>query len=287
MSVDAHQASAEGVQSSNFQIEKWGEFVMKYGQTGAVIGALALCFGCGPKDASTTAVNSEKAPSGQTQPLTSKETGAPVAPDLPANLQHDGYRYDGLSRTDPSNFLVTITNAAGAQEPLTGAQSVSFEGMDGGNAKFVIRRTGALESMGSEHVQVDPKGVTIVSTSPGQLDGTPIEMPANVSVGSTWKTDYKVTLPKSAQLPNGGTSEDHSTFKVVSNEKVTTKAGTFDALLVESNGNDILNGQPVTLHTKTWYVKDRGPVKIVLETKQPNNQTGTMTIEAAPDPASK
>ena len=261
---------------------------MKVCKTAVAIGSALLCLACAQKAPVASSTETTGTPANPAQPLTSKETGAPVAPQIPQELQHDGYRYDGLSKTEPTNYLVTISNSAGgAQEPVTGAQSVSFEGMEAGKAKFVIRRTGALESMGSEHVAVDPSGVIIVSTSPGTLDGNPIEMPAKLAPGSTWKTDYKVTLPKSAQLPAGGTSEDHSTFKVVGTEKVTTKAGTFDALLVESNGNDVLNGQPVSLHTKTWYVKDRGPVKIVLETKQPNNQSGTMTIEAAPDAAEK
>ena len=54
-----------------------------------------------------------------------------------------------------------------------------------------------------------------------------------------------------------------------------------------SEDDAVQDGQPVDLHTKSWYVKDRGAVKIVLDTKQPNNQTGQMTIEAAPDSTSK
>ncbi len=265
---------------------------MKNRQIVAMIGALALCFGCtqDKPDASVAKGGSSNMTTGASlsKPSTNKvDTDAPVTPVLPAAIQSDGYHYYGLTRTEPMNYVVTVSNASGDQPPQNAAQSVKFEGMDGDKAKFVIHRTGALEPLGSMHVLVDAKGITIASTNPGTLKGTPLDLPADVKPGTTWKSDYTIDFDKSTTMPAGGSSTAHSTTKIVGVQKVTTKAGTFDALLVESNEDDMLNGKPATIHSQTWYVKDRGPVKMVVQTKQPSSQSGTMTIEEAPDTASK
>lgn len=268
---------------------------MKQRQIVAMIGALALCFGCTQNKPDASAAGATKpdstnlaAGTSLSKPDTNKvDTDAPVTPVVPAAIQSDGYHYYGLTRTEPMNYVVTVSNATGDQPSQAAAQSVKFEGMDGDKAKFVIRRTGALEPLGSMHVLVDTKGITIASTSPGTLKGSPLDLPADVKPGTTWKSDYTIDFDKSTAMPEGGSSTAHSTTKIVGVEKVTTKAGTFDALLVESNEDDMLNGKPATIHSQTWYVKDRGPVKMVVATQQAGSQSGTMTIEEAPDTASK
>jgi len=205
----------------------------------------------------------------------------PAAPAVPANLQNDAYHYYGLSRTTPATYVVTIDKGS----PDTGSETVKFKGMDGGRAKFDIERTGALEQLGSEQVALDDKGVTVMSTTPGTLEGNPLDMPAKLTPGATWKTDYKVTIAATPAAGQTGAkptvTEDHSTFKVVGPQKVTTKAGTFDAILIESDGNDSLNDQNFNLKTQSWYVKDRGPVKILVTTLMGTKAT-TLTIEAVP-----
>lgn len=258
---------------------------MKHIQIIALATVLAVSFGCDPAPKETPTTQQPGTTAASTQ-VTSKDVGAPVTPVLPANLQHDGYRYYGLSRTEPMYYDVTVDNGGGSNPPQVAGQSIAFEGMDAGKAKFVINRTGALSRLGSMHVVVDPKGVTIVSTSPGKMDGTQLDMPANPTPGTTWKSDYKIDFYKSDAMPEGGTSTAHLTDKIVGVQKVTTKAGTFDALLVESNENDLLNGKPATIHSQSWYVKDRGLVKMVVDTKQANG-SATMTIEEVPDSESK
>ncbi|MEA2554282.1 MAG: hypothetical protein QOJ65_2458 [Fimbriimonadaceae bacterium] len=195
-------------------------------------------------------------------------------PLIDPKLQNDAYHYYGLSRTEPMSLVVAVQG----QAPLTGEQTFAYAGVEGGKAKFKVNRTGQLQKMGDEEIWLDDKGITVASTSPGTLEGHPLELPASLTPGTTWKTDYKVTLPT-------GGSEDHSTYKVVGPAKVTTKAGTFDALLIESTGDDILNGTKVKMNTKSWYVKDRGAVKVVVSYKQATGGTQTMTIEEAPAPA--
>ena len=229
--------------------------------------------GCQHSNPATAEANGES---------TTKDQAA-AAPAIPSNLQNDAYHYLGLNRTEPMTYVVS-TLAPGAKDPAvdSGGEVVKFHGMENGKAKFSIDRTGALESLlGSDTILLDDKGATIASSDSGTVDGNPIDLPATIKAGDSWKTDYSVKLNKSNQLPNGGTSEDHSTFKVVGQQQVKTKLGTFDAMLVESEGNDTLNDQHLTLKTQSWYVKDRGPVKILVTTIA-GGQTTTLTIEAAP-----
>jgi len=200
---------------------------------------------------------------------------------IPANLQNDAFHYYGLSRTQPLTYVVTRIDASGATSTTgTGAESVKFTGMQNGKALFDIERTGALEPLGSEHVSLDTNGVTVESTDPGQLDSHPLDMPADLKPGANWKTDYKVTIPKTDTAAETN-SADHSVFKVVGTQKVMTKLGNYDAVLVTSEGTDTLNGQSFTLKTQSWYVKDLGAVKITVQTIS-NNKTTTLQIEAVP-----
>ena len=251
---------------------------MKGSLTVAIGIATLATFACKkPVDTVANAPATSATQSGGTQAST-------AAPAIPANLQNDAYHYYGLSRTAPATYVVTIDNGS----PQTGSESVKFKGMDGGHANFDIERTGALEQLGSEQVALDDKGVTVMSTTPGKLEGNPLDMPASLAPGTTWKTDYKVTIAPAAPTtgtdsvkPTPTVTEDHSTFKVVGPQKVTTKAGTFDAILVESDGKDSLNSQNFNLKTQSWYVKDRGPVKIVVTTLM-GTKTTALTIEAVP-----
>jgi hypothetical protein len=81
-------------------------------------------------------------------------------------------------------------------------------------------------------------------------DGTGIKMP--LAVGDTWKfhSDYRRT-------GYGTTFKTVGTSKVVGTESITTEAGTFDALKIETsinaqNANDSTKRFEITL--TTWYV---------------------------------
>jgi hypothetical protein len=81
-------------------------------------------------------------------------------------------------------------------------------------------------------------------------DGTGVKMP--LAVGNTWKfQDDQIRTPAGATFKNVGTS------KVVGTESVTTEAGTFEALKIETS----INGHNAADATKrfetrltTWYV---------------------------------
>jgi hypothetical protein len=241
------------------------------------VGCLVIV-GC--QGAETTA---DKATTGSdTGGNASKTPGQAANPgaQIPADLQSDAYHYYGLSRPEPATYTVTIEKPGEETKVDTGTETISFEGMDKGRAKFSVARTGALEQMGSMHVALDEKGVSILSTDPGTLVGNPLDMPAHLTKGASWKMDYSLKLPASANSA-AGTSEDHSTYTVAGPEKVTTKAGTFDAIKVTSTGNDSLNDIKFTLQTQTWFVKDMGIAKLVMTTNVGGSKS-TLTIEATP-----
>lgn len=220
-----------------------------------------------------------------TSTTTTKAAPTPSIAEIPESLKNDAFHYYGLGKKEPTNLVITVP---GAPEPLTGTQSAEFVGMEGGKARFKIVRTGKLAQLGDEVVLLGSEGIVADSVSPGTLEGHPMELPAEMKPGTTWKTDYKVMQPETTVPGENGapgmttpaqTQEDHSTFKVVGPQKVNTKAGTFDAILVESTGNDVLNGKKTKLETKTWYVKDRGAVKTVFVTTPQGGTSNTMTLE--------
>ena len=251
-----------------------------------VFGAALLGLGCSSStDGTQTAQNpppktSEPAATTTTgtadnTPDTDNDSG-PSADSIPANFKNDAYHYYGLSRTEPINYVIS---QAGIETTGTGAESVKFAGMDkNGKARFSIVRTGQLAQLPNQDVWLDDKAITVASASPGTLDGHPIELPAKLSPGVTWKTDYKMSL-------SSGTYEDHSTYRVTGPAKVKTKAGTFDAILIESTGDDVENNVKVKVTTKAWYVKDRGAVRTVISSTAPNSKSQTITFEAVPDPS--
>lgn len=231
---------------------------------------VAAVAGCGSPQ--TAAQGSAKA----TTTSTGSSDSSTASQSLPDLLKNDAYEYYGLGRKEPTNLVISVQ---GGGEPVTGSQSVEFLGMDNGKARFKIVRSGKLKELGDETVVLGPEGIVAESVSPGELDGHPMELPANLTPGSTWKTDYKV------KQATGETQEDHSTFKVTGPDKVTTSAGTFDAILVESTGDDVLNGSKTKLQTKSWYVKGRGAVKTMFMTTPTGGSTTTMTMEEAAEQA--
>jgi hypothetical protein len=243
---------------------------MKKALAVSIVLTALVAIGCQPTDTKTSA-------DGAAVSGSFKKPPAPEA-QVPVNLQNDAYHYYGLNRSEPSNFTLSIDKGV----PQAGTETVTFKGVVDGKAKFDITRTGALEQMGSEHVSLAENGITVESTTPGKLEGNPMAMPSPLTAGATWKTDYKVTL----EDPTTRVTEDHSTFKVVGPQQVTTKAGIFDAMLVQSEGDDKLDNKAFRLKTQTWYVKDRGPVKIVVTTTVDGKST-QLVIEAAPGDTNK
>ena len=248
-----------------------------------VLGACVIGVGCQPPAPSTSSTTTTDSTTKPTDADSSVPTPPPVTlmTGVPANLQNDAYHYYGLSRADSATYNVTIEGPNMPANVQTGTETVKLLGIVDGKAKFSVVRTGGLAQMGSEVVLLDDKGVNVMSIDPGKLTGKVLDMPATLTPGTTWKTDYKIQLPPAPTMPKGGTSEDHSTFTVVGNQKVTTKAGTFDALYVKETGDDLLNGEPYKLTAEYWYAKDRGTVKILVVTEQKGAKS-TITVEAVP-----
>ena len=95
-----------------------------------------------------------------------------------------------------------------------------------------------------------PNGATF---SPNQL------APLEFAVGRHWKTRYTVTSPK------GDVGEANVELKIVTREKVTVPAGTFDAFRIESLGHSLMPMGPAEIQIKLWYAPDQVRMPVARE----------------------
>jgi hypothetical protein len=68
-------------------------------------------------------------------------------------------------------------------------------------------------------------------------------------------------------------------FKVEGVEKLKTKVGEYDALLVTSKGSGTVQGQKLRMETQSWHVKGRGNIKTIMKTFDATNRPNTITIQ--------
>lgn len=257
----------------------------------AIVGA----FGCHSATQASQSADNTNSSTGAQPANSSGDNDQPAqAPAIPSNLQTDAYYYSGLSRPEPMTFVVTQSKGNATPTEETGTEDVKFSGMQGGQAKFDVNRTGALQSLvGSESDALDANGVTELSSDLGTLAKPPLILPSNLAQGTKWTTDYTMTFSKSSITPEGGTNITHLENTVVGNQNVKTKAGDFDALYVSCDGYEVINtpeqkNQKYLLKQQEWFVKGRGQVKIVVTLSDPNGkgQLATVSVEAAPSPKS-
>lgn len=245
--------------------------------------ALLVAFGCTPKAQETaantstsgtpTAAPNPSSPAGSTPNGGSPTAPAPDLAAIPANLKHDAFEYYGLGNANPIDMEVANSAQSGV---MTGAQTTKFEGMKDGKAVFSIERTGGLISLGMQKVTVEPDGVYATESSIVKLERE-LELPAELTPGKTWANRTVVDQPSQKV-------DVKNTFKVVGPTKVTTKAGERDALLITSTGKGQIQGQNVTINSKSWFVRGVGNVKSELTIQYPNNRTEKVTIQETKTP---
>lgn len=197
----------------------------------------------------------------------SSEKGA-----IDESLRHDGFLYSGLGSDKPVRYRLVRQEGAA---PETGEQVSKLKESQDGRAVYTVERTGGLSVLGTDELLVDSKGVYTTKSSLGEMDSKNLELPAKVEPGATWKERHTLTQPSGEKV----TIE--SSYKVVGTEKVRTELGTFDALLVTAKGPVEVGSQKMTLSAKTWYVKEKGPVKLVVVQDLGGKKT-TMTMEMVP-----
>jgi hypothetical protein len=232
--------------------------------------AFALLAGCQPKSAepATTESTTPTASTGSEAPQAAPAT--PSLSQIPAELKHDGYSYYGLGNPKPMKMEVTVSDPG--QPVRVGTQTISLKEIKDGVPIFVIERKDGLEMLGVQEIRLEKDGLYNSASTVAKIGPHDLEMPAKLTIGTKWTSRTEVDQP-------GQSMVNDSTFVVVRPEKVKTKAGEHDALLITSTGKGTIGGQKVTTSSKSWYVKDLGGVKTVLTTTFPKGKVQTITIQ--------
>jgi hypothetical protein len=196
------------------------------------------------------------------------ETRTVSLEELPVQLRNPAFEYYGLGNEQP----VEMEMRAGAQT-FTGTMRTRFLGMRDGEARFAIERTGGLASIGDMEVALTGDGIHVLSSTAGKLSSRTVEMPADLTPGRTWEERSVVETPQGSKVEHVGQ------FKVVRTERVKTKAGEHDALLITSTGTMTQDGRESVMETKGWYVQGRGPVKLEIVSRTDGQPPAVVTIE--------
>lgn len=203
-----------------------------------------------------------------------EEPAAPPAADLaliPDSLKTDAFEYYGLGNTEPLSYEVI----ADGTSPKVGEQTVRFTGMKDGGAQFTIDRTGDLAAaMGTQELELRSKGLFTIETSLGKIEGDSLEVPSSLAVGTTWKAEQSLLAE-----PGDRRVKSNAIYKVVRNEKVKTKAGEFEAILITGKGTLSLDGRKASLDMKQWLAKGKGAVKTEISTKFDDGTGTKISIE--------
>jgi hypothetical protein len=200
-----------------------------------------------------------------------KPTTTTLTSNIPVALQHQGFRYMGLAygQTRPMEMLQD------GKVVCTGTQTAGFAGMKDGAALYTVTNTGTVgNTLGNLTYSVEKTGVYDISSTIEEGTTHDLELPASFQVGSKW------TSKSTFYTKNGRKITVNDTSRVIGPQSVTTPAGTFDAMLVQSDGTADYDGEPFKVSSHIWYVLDRGLVKWqVVYTALPNSKPVTCLEE--------
>lgn len=187
-------------------------------------------------------------------------------------LKNDAYVYYGLGNTAPMRLQITYGESGGIPAPAT--RTVVPGKKEGDKQTFVLKHEGELAHEGDITLSLEPTGIYAISSTKDKIVPHSIELPAKLDIGTTWK-DHTQMAEQKIDLQNE--------LKVVGKERVATPGGTFDeALHVTSTGSGTYGGDPATLTTESWYVRDVGPVKQIVVVTRKKSAKQVVTIELAP-----
>jgi hypothetical protein len=230
----------------------------------ALVAIAAL--GCTKKPETVKATDEGGIASGTTEPK-------PLV--VPDSLKNAAYDYYGLGNDKLMTYTVKLKNAHLESE---GTQLVQLDKVEEGSATFVIHRTGELNQVGIDTVLLDEKGVTVISTSRGEIDKPALEMPADIQVGSEWTYDLTWSL--------GGKKLVATTKNtVVGTEAIETPAGKFDCLVVRLDLTGDVTGASAkeengrfTSKSTMYWAKGVGLVKLEATSRQPSGANESQYI---------
>ena len=190
-------------------------------------------------------------------------------------LKNDAFAYYGLGNTNPMRLQI-VQGEGGFPTPAT--RTVIPGKREGNKQSFTLKNEGGTENEGDIALSLEPDGVYAMSSTKNKIVAHSVELPGKLDVGTVWK-DHTQMIDQKIDLQNE--------LKVVGRERVSTAGGTFDdALHVKSTGSGTYRGEPASLETESWYVKDLGPVKQIVVVAPKKGAKQTVTIElAAPEKA--
>ncbi len=238
--------------------------------------AAILIVGCDSKPTSSesTATGSGQETSGTATTGSTTKTPTPSLDQVPANLKHDAFEYYGLGNSKKMSVQLTGTGIS-----QTGEVSVELDKVEGQTATFKVVRSGAVgDSLGSDFVTVDAKGVNAVGNSMGKLSpGSYVALPADLTPGKTWNVKNKI------ERENGQQVEEDSVYKIEGLQDFKTKSGSQKALVVTSSGTATVTNagdvKKMKSTTKSWYIKGLGLAKTEITFTEPGQPTNTITVE--------
>ena len=219
----------------------------------------ALMMGCGPKP-------TEAPKDAETKPE-EQATKAPDPSEIPENLKHGGFKFYGLDSTAEETYELDRNGVK-----LEGAQKAVFAGMVDGKATFTIERSEGLSDLGNETLEVREDGIYLVKSGENTVDPAVLSLPKDPKVGDSW--------PVSAQFtgPTGEKVSIKATQKVTKQEKLTTKAGDFDCLVVTMSG-ELTSGDKKSPVTGTsWYASGVGTVKLTVTSKDADGKPTSYSV---------
>lgn len=219
----------------------------------------ALLMGCGPKPA--------EAPKDTETKPEEPVAAAPDPSEIPESLKHGGFKYYGLDSAAAETYELDRNGVK-----LEGTQKAVFSGMVDGKATFTIERTEGLSDLGNETLEVREDGVYLTKSGANEVDPAVLSLPKDPKVGDSW--------PVAAQFtgPNGDKVSIKATQKVTKQEKLTTKAGDFDCLVVTMTG-ELTSGDKKSPVTGTsWYASGVGTVKLTVSSKDADGKPTSYSV---------
>ena len=232
-----------------------------------VIGSLVLLQGC--QSASTPSVSEPGTGANASKDATKEELSGKLK-IAKEKFQGNGLNYSGLLYELPLTYLVTQTG----EKPEEGVSTTTFLSEEKDVWKFSRTRTGSLiRIMGDDKVEVNAKGIFVTEISMGKLEQPMMELPNNLAVGTTWDVTSVVD-------GEGGTKvKQVSKYKVTKEESMTTKAGTFNCLVIEATSDGSTKDKKVTAKSTFWYAEPFGAVKMVTELTQMESLKQVFSVE--------
>lgn len=194
---------------------------------------------------------------------------------VPASLKSAAFDYKGLE--DPK--MLTYTAQFNEEmSPEDGTETIMIKEVSDDRVVYNVERTGSLNLLGTDTLELNAAGVSMTASSQGVLDKPSLELPADIHVGSEWSNTSNMEM---------GTKKFSavSSYKVVREESLSVEAGTFDCLVIESKMQATISGSTVeaengkaTTTLTAYYAKGVGMVKMVASTVKPDKSKQNFNI---------